>query len=157
MLRSLLNVYSISLLLSTSCLANPGDKVIIQLLVDDNEMKGVHQKVNKALWDDSNKIAFPHVSFIEVEDTHNIIKENYKEFLDNVSSLLKRQSIISKLQFTGQGVNPYNSQHTGVTYWCLEDVDKSSSSPFNSALKSVGEETKKSIKDFILTSALDKS
>lgn len=116
--RFLHNFLLISLL-SGNCYAAPGDKVCIQLLPDDKDLQRVYQKASLRLKQE-NCIPFPHVSFIQIADDNDIIKNNYSLFVEKISNSLM-QNKTDLIEFLGKSIDPFVSEHTGQTFWCLKN------------------------------------
>jgi len=154
--RLIYNTFIVSLLLTSGLSADPGDKLTLQLLVDDRGIEMAKHATRTQDLSYPHAIPHPHVSFIQIEDKQNILRQNFGEvmqlattILENYRTILKERS--QELTFLGQGITGYPSQANGVTYWCLEDADKHNgdSNP-NKLFKFVAQEVKTALEKLIL-------
>lgn len=124
-------------------------QVEIQLLVDDNDLAKARHITQTQSLHQENSIAFPHVSFLSVNDEKEIVQKHFAQFVKKVDVALSIAHRNNLMKFYAQGVKGYNSQHTGEKYWCLEDADKSEKNAPNKDIKVAAAFLKDSLEELI--------
>lgn len=123
------------------------NNIHIQLLIEDENLEYVQSLTKANRLDYPNRIAHPHVSFLKINDGQGIIQKNFEQFANGLNAMLEQEG---PFKFMGQNVKGYESEKTGVTYWCIEDADKTQTTTLpNAKLKSIGEKAKRFVADFV--------